>query len=105
MQCRADRESARSGWSRHAAEAAGGTTVSVPPPETGSLWTHRWSKPDSNFQFLTTVSFVRPRYHSFFCGTGADVCIRATAFDRRGITPNRGTLYGDLTEQLKVALR
>ena len=30
---------------------------------------------DSNFQFPATVSFVKPRYSSFFCREGADVAL------------------------------
>jgi hypothetical protein len=56
--------------------------------------TLRWRKTDSNFQFPATVSFVKPRYHLLFAGTGADITSSATAFARRGIAPNRGGVVG-----------
>jgi hypothetical protein len=50
----------------------------------GSLLTQRWREVDSNHRFPATVSFVKPRYHLLFAGTGADVA-SSSRWGRRAI--------------------
>jgi len=55
----------------------------LPGEELMVCMTLLWREADSNFQFPATVSFVKPRYSSFFCREGADVA--------RSVPPKSGT--------------